>query len=328
MNIRIKTREAGYCNLKLLLMLLVVYGHLIEKQTETCYILKEIYRWIYLVHMPLFAFLSGLFLKGARNSLSQMKRSFLYYCTLQFIIWLVMTATRWETVNPMKPYWHFWYLLSLTYWAGAAYLWNRTKMHFLWLNCRLVKVVLLLISIAAACLAGGITEINRILSFSRALVFFPYVLAGLFCPEQIRWERYRVVGAILLFFAVLVNWRWGNEIPISFLYQAAGYGRIGLGDGIRMRLLCYLLGSCLGIVLLTWIPQIRFPFSKAGANTMGIYICHALAVKLIWQMNLPAELLLYWGPVIAGGIVWFLFKMFQWNGHLFSIKEVVQDGSF
>lgn len=55
----LKKRDADYCNLKFVLMFLVVYGHLIEGRMEESVFLTQVYRLIYTVHMPLFLFLSG-----------------------------------------------------------------------------------------------------------------------------------------------------------------------------------------------------------------------------------------------------------------------------
>lgn len=57
----VKLRDAQYCNLKLLLIFLVIYGHLIEPGIRNSEVLMVQYRWIYMVHMPLFCFLSGFF---------------------------------------------------------------------------------------------------------------------------------------------------------------------------------------------------------------------------------------------------------------------------
>ena len=66
----VKLRNAYYCNLKLLLIFLVVYGHAIEPSISEDPSLYRIYRLIYLFHMPLFAFLSGLFVKSASGKSS------------------------------------------------------------------------------------------------------------------------------------------------------------------------------------------------------------------------------------------------------------------
>lgn len=322
MEITIRSRDAGYCNLKLLLLFLVVYGHLIEPWITQSKLLQEIYRIIYMVHMPVFAFLSGLFLKGKENSLRQTKRSFLYYILLQTVVFAVMNYTKWETVILEKPYWHLWYLLSLTYWAGAAYLWNRLVERLPQIAHWSVKGLMMLVAVAAACLAGCVPEINRMYSASRSIVFFPYVLAGLFCPSDIKWSRYRLAGLAAGTIAVGIYRLYGMKIPYSFLYQAASYGKLGAEAGTDMRLICYLIGCCLGMVLLTWIPQRRLPFSKVGADTMEIYICHAVVVKMIWQIHISADTMLYIAPAVAVMIIWILFKIFQWNGHIFAIREM------
>lgn len=69
----IKLRQAGYCNLKLLLLYLVVYGHWLETSIGNSKIVLVQYRIIYYIHMPLFAFLSGLFLRSKGDCARQIK---------------------------------------------------------------------------------------------------------------------------------------------------------------------------------------------------------------------------------------------------------------
>lgn len=84
--VKIRQREAFYCNMKLLLIFMVVYGHLLEGIMDNAKPLIQIYRIIYSVHMPLFLFLSGLFLKNRAGCARQM--------------------------NMDTPVWHLWHLLS------------------------------------------------------------------------------------------------------------------------------------------------------------------------------------------------------------------------
>ena len=70
----IRSREALYCNLKLFLIFLVVYGHLIEGAIGQSERFALQYRIIYLFHMPLFVFLTGLFLKSKEQCASQGRR--------------------------------------------------------------------------------------------------------------------------------------------------------------------------------------------------------------------------------------------------------------
>ena len=71
-----KERKAFYCNAKVLLLFLVIYGHLLEKRIADSEIILWQYRAIYAVHIPLFAFLSGMFLKSEYACIKQMLSAF------------------------------------------------------------------------------------------------------------------------------------------------------------------------------------------------------------------------------------------------------------
>lgn len=59
----VKVREAYYCNVKAFLLFLVILGHGIEPFTGRSKGLLQLYRIIYTFHMPLFALVTGIFLK-------------------------------------------------------------------------------------------------------------------------------------------------------------------------------------------------------------------------------------------------------------------------
>ena len=78
-----RKRVALYDNLKGILIVLVVFGHMMHPVHNTNQALSTCFDLIYLFHMPLFVFLSGLFAKGAyrggklnvnRLTLSQLRR--------------------------------------------------------------------------------------------------------------------------------------------------------------------------------------------------------------------------------------------------------------
>ena len=110
----VKLRNAYYCNLKLFLIWLVIFGHLIEPDIGTSPGLYELYRLIYLFHMPLFVFLSGLFLRDSQGCIRQLRRMLPIYLICQ-IIAVALGQTRWHT-----PWWILWYLLSLCCWLGIS----------------------------------------------------------------------------------------------------------------------------------------------------------------------------------------------------------------
>ena len=195
----VKLRDARYCNLKLFLIYLVVYGHLIEPEIEQSPLLMTQYRWIYLFHMPLFCFLSGLFMTDSSTCKRQMKKTFSLYAVIQTLI-VFFSGGR---IGLSTPCWILWYLLSCSIWAGTGWLWYRF--------CKeKEKVPILIGAIAIGCAAGFVSSIGREYSLSRTLVFFPYFWMGLICDRKFPWEMLRPAGFPALVTAMILMLGGGN----------------------------------------------------------------------------------------------------------------------
>ena len=295
----VKFRNANYCNLKLFLIFLVVYGHLIEPQTAYSQVAAAQYKGIYLFHMPLFCFLSGLFLHDADGCKQQLKKVLPLYLLCQGIAICFGAA-------PLIPYWHLWYLLSYSTWVGLGWLWFRffqTK----------GRILLLVLSVPIGCLAGLCPYIGRTLSLSRSLVFLPYFGIGLLCSPQFHWGKLRLFSVFSLVAVVAGLALWGDNLPIAFLYQATPYGPVQ--NGILLRCFCYLAGTLLCIVFLAWMPSRRFPFTKIGADTMPAYLLHAPLVSVIRRADIPWP----WHLLIATAMLYGIYRLLQWNSHLYGI---------
>lgn len=254
----LKLRKAYYCNLKLLLIFLVVFGHAIEPRIASEPGLYRLYRLIYLFHMPLFAFVSGLFVKSPGGCLRQIKRLLPVYLLCQGTA-VVLGKAQWHT-----PWWILWYLLSMCCWLGASALlmkWDRGR----W--------AILVLSVIAGCLAGEIPWIGRVMSLSRTIVFFPYFWLGTLLPPEFSWQRFRIPSLLTL--AVL-----GVEIPAATLYQAGPCPP-------AVRLACYGYAAALSLLVLSWCPRRRFPWTRAGADTMPAYLLHGPLVRLLPAMDQP-----------------------------------------
>ena len=305
----VKLRAANYCNLKLFLIFLVIYGHLIEPGIYRSEVLMLQYKSIYFVHMPLFCFLSELFLRSEKDCVSQLKRAFPLYAVLQMLaVVLGGGKVRWLT-----PWWHLWYLLSYAVWLCLAWLWFR--------HCGgRGRCLLLICSAAAGCLIGYAPSVGRLLSLSRTVVFLPYFLAGVFCRPSMHWKRYRIAGIAALALAVgLMYFTW-DQISAVFLYQASSF--TANAHGAALRLVCYLIGGLLGVFLLTVIPTQRLPFSKLGANTMSAYVLHAPIVLYLRKQEVPWPIHL----VFAAAFLYLLFVLTRWYGQLYGIVSAERSG--
>lgn len=307
----VKLREARYCNLKLFLIFLVIYGHLIEPGIWQSKVLMAQYKWIYLFHMPLFCFLSGLFLNDCKTCWSQCVKMLSLYIFLQTLAVFLGNGT----VKPLTPYWHLWYLLSYSMWAALGWIWHRF--------CRgNRKILILLCTVLVGCLAGLHPQIGREHSLSRTLVFLPFFWVGLICDPQFPWHKLRPVALIALGITIAVMAHWGNQISAVFLYQAAPYEKPE--DDVQLRLICYLLGALICLFLLSFIPTGRFPFTKAGADTMPAYLIHAPIVLYIREQDLPWPYFL----LITAVILYAVYKLLRWHGKLYGIVPTERRGSW
>lgn len=292
----VKLRDASFCNVKLFALYITVYAHLIEPQIWNNPGLYGIYRGIYFFHMPLFAFLSGVFLNSGAQCARQARKAALLYVLAQGVYLLVRGDVVWHT-----PYWHLWYLLSLSFWAALGWLWHKAGCHFGWW--------ILVVFILLGCLIGKNPDVGRKWSFSRSLVFLPYFWAGLLCRKGLPDKKW--LGLLALAMAGLAVRFLAEEIRVVFLYQAAPYGK----NGTQLRLLCYVIGGLSVFGLLCLRPQKRFAITRAGADTLWPYILHAPMVRFLWGYSLHPLLL----GLIPAMYLYILYKIRQWHAPMYGI---------
>lgn len=330
MDITIKQRDIMFCNIKVLLMFLVVYGHFIENGIDDSPILMLIYKLIYTIHMPMFVFISGYFVKTAGQCLNQAKKAFKVYIIWQLTMYILINYlripiyvgnTRTDELLMNTPFWHLWYLLSMTCWTLAGFVILKYGKRF--------KIIVIIATVIIACLAGGDDSIGREYSLSRTLVFLPYFLAGVFIPKNIEWHRYRKCGISALALGLMIFKISFGKIDYWFLWQAEAYdGK--LSEGIILRLTCYLMAVLFGFFIITNVPKKRFGFSKAGADTMNIYIWHGFIVMALGRADLYNVYPVYLGVVAAGlsvAVIYSIYKLFKWSGQMYSLPELKKEAA-
>ena len=291
----VKQRDARYCNIKLLLIFLVIYGHLIEPFIESSAVLMLQYKLIYFFHMPLFCYLTGLFVKSEKAAVNQLKRTMILYLILQ----LPTVIFKRGGTGLWTPNWVLWYLLSCFFWAVLAFLWYR-------FGKRKVTFIILAISLLVGCAAGCFDFIGREFSLSRTLVFFPYYFLGMITNSRFPWEKGRKLALpALAVSAVMIVLLWSHISP-KFLYHADPFGDVKYG--FALRLACYVVGMLISFSLLALTPMKKLPFSVMGADTLWPYIVHWPLATMMKNVVLPWPLyLLISGVVIV--VVYFAAKL-------------------
>ena len=108
-------------NIKVVLIFLVVFGHLIERYIESSNTLMVIYMFIYIFHMPLFIYTSGFLSKNLNKDKKVFFKNLLIPYILLNIVWytLVYIYTGQVKLPILYPGWTLWFLLSLFFWRIA-----------------------------------------------------------------------------------------------------------------------------------------------------------------------------------------------------------------
>lgn len=168
-----RTRNYLIDNLKLLLMLMVVFGHVIEYYINDSKLLMGIYIFIYIFHMPLFVFISGYFSKNLEKCSKGVVRSLLIPYILLSVVWYTI-ASIWSgefIFSLFNPGWTLWYLISLFIW--------RLSIKYL------VKVkFILIISIILSLFISIIPSSNSLGFILRTVTFLPFFLIGYYTKEH------------------------------------------------------------------------------------------------------------------------------------------------
>lgn len=172
-------------------------------------------------NMKLFLFLSGLFLKNRAGCARQMKQVLLYYAVCQTAV-VVVGRVLGQQMSIGTPVWHLWYLLSLGCMAGLGWCWFVLAERWKQLDRGTAKVELLTVSVLLALIVGKCPGVGRWLSLSRTFCFLPFFLAGVFRSENMDWKsvRTKIVGLAGLGVWLFMYLVWGKKIPTALFYQA------------------------------------------------------------------------------------------------------------
>lgn len=153
---------------RFILMVLVVAGHMFEQYGTG--IFDWSYRFLYLFHMPAFAFLSGMVARNVVDGRAAHRLVFgiaAVYLLHQLLLQLLdahLFGHRF-VYNLDRPYWILWYLMSLLWWRLS-------------LPMLLVFRWPVMVACVLAVLAGLAPYFGYTWSVSRTLVFLPFFVAG------------------------------------------------------------------------------------------------------------------------------------------------------
>ena len=279
-----ENRNSLFDNFKGILIFFVVFGHFIENFQDILLngSVRVAWQFIYVFHMPGFAFVSGYFSKKNDGRIFEKVLSkqiiplVVFQCMFEIFSILFSHHFTGATFS-LTPYWTLWYLLSLAFWRIFFQLLHRVKFIFI-------------ISVILALGVGTVTSIGYPLSISRTIVLFPLFLLGNVFKENEILEKLKksrffpILIAISL--AILVGafiYVWKMRLPNGIYLNSYNYKSCGFGwkKGGLLRLINLTLAFLCIMAIIVLTPQKQFFASEIGRNSMIPYIVHGFLLKIL-----------------------------------------------
>lgn len=294
----LKIRNYLVDNLKVILIFLVVFGHTIEYYIGQSEILRGIYMYIYMFHMPLFVYISGYLSQKSSKSTLKIISSLLIPYVFFNILWYtsVYFVTGENMFSLIYPGWTLWYLISLFFW--------RVSLKYL------VKIKYIVpISFILGLIIGLDKTGENILSLSRTIVFLPFFLLGYYTKEIylskiINFNKIISILILIIFMAIAFYIAKYEIINYKFLYNCHAYytNNLTIKEGLVFRSILYICSILMSIAVISLTPSKKVFYSKYGKNTMNIYVFHIYLVVIVlaiipqWNMGISNNIIVLLSP--------------------------------
>lgn len=273
----ISNRIHRFDNLKGLAIILVVVGHLIYlKNTQEINLIRN---FIYIIHLPIFFFVSGYFSKIDENQpIKSFKRLMIPYFLFCILYWLfqkyvLLGHPRTLFINPGYG---LWFLISLFSMKMILPIMDK------------LKYPVLTSFILALCI--GFINCN-FLGISRTIVFLPIFLIGFYYQDYVAKfsrkyssfysfickKKVILILAALTSIALILS---ANQFTLNIICLKYTYNEFNLYE-ILSRIIVISLGILSTLILNQLMTNKEIFLTKFGKNSMSVYILHLFAIKIL-----------------------------------------------
>lgn len=292
-------------NAKFALIMLVVVGHFADYYTSDHASMRSLFLFIYSFHMPLFIFISGLFVREIKADSRLNWNKILSFVAIGFLMKalggvLTFAVDGWVPFLLLADGGPAWFMFAL-----AAY------SIFAWVLQGVRKSYVLMFSVLLALFVGYDSSVGDFLYLSRIIVFFPFFWTG-YCltpgdvTKFVARKQVKVIAA-----CVVVGVLCLCIFFISDIYDMRGfftgrnpYESIGVEHAFLFRFLAYVISAvmCLSVLALTPGKRILF-VSEFGPRTLQVYVWHGTALTLLQMMGIQSACSLFFGSFDFLGFV-------------------------
>lgn len=278
MNTTEQSRDFLFDNYKVLLIFLVVVGHFVGPSTGKNEFLRVLKWFIVSFHMPAFIFISGYFSKKALSPKALIQKLLIPYIVYEIIYYLLYTCIihKETALSLLKPKFTLWYILALFMWRGITPYFKKIPYY-------------MILAITAGLLIGCSDIENNLLTIPRALVFYPYFVAGT-CLERETLSRFRsfkgklIAAVCVIVIAVfLATIALQKQLPMQVFYGRYNYSsmRQTIPEGLFWRIVSYVIGFVMTCAVAILMTEKKLCCSYIGKRTMAIYLFHGLTYSYL-----------------------------------------------
>lgn len=284
-------------NVKFVLISFVVLGHFLWDFLDHYYV-EYLYYFIFLFHIPLFIFLSGLFSKSVVTKDKNKALNYLVlFVIMQVILWIIKDVN----ATIAKPYYGLWYLQGLVIYNLLLPIIHKFK-----------PVPIFIISVIISLLIGIDSNINEVASLSRIFVFLPFFVAGYFIKEEtlisLKTKKTMIISLIsFVGIAAIIPMFIGEpfNVPLEMLWGCYPYSWLdipggGIINAIAYRFGWYIVVFVFSASILFLIPNKELPvITSKGKRTLQVYCLHLIVIQLFkktalyWSIDTNSEITLF-----------------------------------
>lgn len=284
-----KERLYYWDNLKTVLIFFVVLGHFLLPIQDKGNSILSLFYFIYMFHMPAFVFVSGYFAKYyMKKDVPQVAKLFGYlilYVVFRVLIWAEAGLMEGEfgDLDLLRVDAAPWYLLVLFFWHVFLPIFDKFK-----------ATAGIIITVILGLLVGLNYNVGIFLSFSRAVVLFPFFMAGYYFKEsfveKLTTTKVRIGGLLILIIAavcIIMNLEFVDRYS-GIVYANHAYVSLQTSDmnAILLRLGWYIVAMIMTLALMSICPKRKLAISYIGSRTLTIFILHRLIRQVFSYYNL------------------------------------------
>lgn len=323
-------RNYLFDNLKAVMLFLVAIGHILDPLiVEQTSLYRYLMQYIYLFHMPMFAFITGYFSKDVEKAKNHAVKKalipYLFWQSLYLLTALIFIRLGLATYNtnvfklslllPSSP---LYYLLCVFMWKSFLkdIVSLRHPIYF---------------SIFAGVLISLVFDPAFHIGWGACFSLLVFFILGFYCTtERIESIRRipRSISVLILLLAVIP----ATMLPYSFRNVRFTYASVGLHfyEGIFYRILFYGIAVLMIIAFINLFPERKAFFSRIGTNAILVYAGSSFAAPALYLVLLkwlPISTDSVWGNLIGMSVFSFLLIFFcsmEWMKQLydFTLKKI------